>query len=405
MTALYRCGRTEQALSAYEDVRRTLRDELGVTPGPELRRVHQQILEHDAALEPVGPRGPELSAGARDEPAASAEVHLPATMTALVGREADLTRVEELLGTHRLVTLTGTAGTGKTRLAVEVARRVALQYPDGVWFIDLAPLTGGEPITEVVLSTIGGTPPTAGSADEAMRTALRGRRMLLIVDNCEHVLTEAAEVLVTMLSSGTALTVLTTSREQLELDGELIYPVEPLDPDESAIELFLERLRSAAPHTEATADTVELRERAVEICTALDGLPLAIELAAARARVFGLAEIRDQIRSDPTQLARIGRPGAATVAAVRAGLGAPPADPRGAARTPQARRAPGALRARRRGGHGRAAPGEGRRAAADAGQPLAPDLCPGPAARRTHVLPRAAGRGGALARTRGASAR
>src|SRR5689334_3791548 len=295
MTALYRCGRSEEALAAYEEVRRTLRDELGLTPGPELQKVQQQILEHDVAIDPPAPR------------TAAPDVHLPATMTALLGRDADLVRVEELLSAHRLVTLTGPAGTGKTRLAVEVARRSAARHPDGVHFVDLAPLSSGEPIAEVVLSAIGRTTATAGSAEEALRTAVRGRRMLLVVDNCEHVLAEAARVLTTVLGGGTAVTALATSREQLDLDGELIYPVAPLDPDDSAVELFLERLRAAAPHLE---DTPDLRERAAEICAALDGLPLAIELAAARARVYSLAEIKEQIDSDPTRLARIGRPGA-----------------------------------------------------------------------------------------------
>ena len=295
MTALYRCGRSEEALAAYEEVRRTLRDELGLTPGPELQKVQQQILEHDVAIDPTAP--------GTGEP----DVHLPATMTALLGRGADLTRVEELLSSHRLVTLTGPAGTGKTRLAVEVARRSAADHPDGVHFVDLAPITGGEPIAEVVLSAIGRMAATAGSAEEALRTAVRGRRMLLVVDNCEHVLAEAAGVLTTVLGVGTAVTALATSREPLDLDGELIYPVAPLALDDSAVELFLERLRAAAPHLENTPD---LRERAAEICAALDGLPLAIELAAARARVYSLAEIKEQIDSDPTRLARIGRPGA-----------------------------------------------------------------------------------------------
>ncbi|MCO1656482.1 AfsR/SARP family transcriptional regulator [Pseudonocardia humida] len=318
MVALYRCGRTEEALAAFEEVRAALRDELGLTPGPELQRLHEQILNHDAALAPRAPRaGTALAApaAAPAPPPRTPEVHLPVVMTALVGREADLTRVDGLLRTHRLVTLTGTAGTGKTRLAVEVARRCAERYPDGVWFVDLAPVAGGELIAETVLSTIGVTTTTAGSSHDALRTAVRGRRLLLLVDNCEHLLTDVAPVLTTLLDGGEELTVLATSREQLELDGELIYPVDPLglpdaaDGDSAAVELFLARLGTAAPQVVATADAQELRDRAVEICAGLDGLPLAIELAAARARVYSLEEIRDQIRFDPTQLARIGRPG------------------------------------------------------------------------------------------------
>lgn len=286
MTALHRCGRTEQALTVYEEVRRTLRDELGTAPGAELREVQRLILEG----EPTAPREP--------------EIHLPATMTALLGRESELAAVRGLLGEHRLVTLTGTAGTGKTRLAVEIARRAAAAYPDGVWFVDLAPVLAGEPVAEVVGATIGGTAATASSPGEALRTAVRGRRMLLVVDNCEHLLAEAAETVTTVLAAGTAVTVLATSREPLDLVGEVLYPVRQLAA--AGVELFVERLRAAAPELVITG---EVRERAAEICTDLDGLPLAIELAAARARVYSLDEIRDQVRTDPVRLARIGRPG------------------------------------------------------------------------------------------------
>lgn len=294
MTALHRCGRTEQALAVYAEVRRTLRDELGITPGAELREVQRQILE----------QGPELDSEPVAAPARQ-EIHLPATMTGLLGRESELDAVARLLGDHRLVTLTGTAGTGKTRLAVEVARRAAPAFSDGVWFVDLAAVEGGEPVAEVVGATIGGTAATAGSAEEALRTAVRGRRMLLVVDNCEHVLAEAAAAVTTVLGAGPTVTVLATSREPLDLDGEALHPVAPLDA--AGVELFVERLGTAVP---GLAVTDEVRERAAGICAALDGLPLAIELAAARARVYGLDEIRDQIRADPVRLARIGRPGA-----------------------------------------------------------------------------------------------
>ncbi|GAA1862604.1 hypothetical protein GCM10009836_48630 [Pseudonocardia ailaonensis] len=295
MTALHRCGRTDQALAVYEEVRRTLRDELGITPGAELREVQRQVLE--------GGSGPVPEAAPETRPQAQ-EIRLPATMTGLLGRESELGAVTGLLGDHRLVTLTGTAGTGKTRLAVEVARQVAPGYPDGVWFVDLAAVEAGGPVAEVVGATIGGTAATAGSAEEALRTAVRGRRMLLVVDNCEHVLAEAARAVTTVLGAGTAVTVLATSREPLDLDGEALYPVAPLAA--AGVDLFLERLHTAAP---ALAITGEVRERTAEICAALDGLPLAIELAAARARVYGLEEIRDQIRADPVRLSRIGRPG------------------------------------------------------------------------------------------------
>ena len=313
MVALYRVGRTESALRAFEEIRSILADELGLDPGPELQRLHQQILHHDAALGASEARA-EVAVAPR-EPTPAPEVRLPATMTELVGRASDLARLDDVLEEHRLVTLTGTAGTGKTRLALEVARGRATRYPDGVCFVDLAPVPSGALVAEAVLSVVGETAVTASSSREALRASVRDRRMLVLVDNCEHVLDDAALVVSTLLEGGPGVTVLATSREPLELDGEQIQPVEPLglsdapEGDSPAVELFLERLRTGAPQA-AAGDPAQLRARAAEICVGLDGLPLAIELAAARARAFSLLEIRDQIRSDPTQLARIGRPGA-----------------------------------------------------------------------------------------------
>lgn len=321
MMALYRSGRTEDALSAFEEIRSTLARDLGMSPGPELQQLHQRILRHDAGLGYVGPADPPARVAVP-----APDVRLPTTTSALVGREADLARVGELLAAHRLVTLTGTAGTGKTRLAVEVARRSAERYPDGVRFVDLASISSGDLVAEVVLSTVGATATAVGSPHEALRSSVQGRRMLLVVDNCEHVLSEAALVVSVLLGAGSDLTVLATSREYLELDGELILPIDPLGlpgatgDHSAAVDLFLERLEAGAPQTVATADPDDVRALAEEICVGLDGLPLAIELAAARARVYSLREIRDQVRSDPTRLARIGRPGTSRRQSLQAAL-------------------------------------------------------------------------------------
>ena len=328
MLASFRCGRTDQALATYRSARTLLLDEVGLEPGAELRELHARILADDATLR--GPSSPVAAAGngaaapggstRRDQAAAdrAVEIHLPARHTRLIGRDGERDRIVALLAAHPLVTVVGTAGCGKTRLALEVARTAASGFPDGVWAIDLTTAQGPDQVLPTITSALGLAVPTAGTWSDALRGSTRGRRMLLLLDNCEHVLDTAAELVDTLLVDGTELAVLATSREPLGIEGEVVWNLQPLplpvdgDPAEiresPAVTLFLERLEAADPMLgAAVADDPDRLELAARICRAVDGVPLAMELAAARVRAFSLAEIAEQVGTDPSALASIGR--------------------------------------------------------------------------------------------------
>lgn len=309
MLANHRCGRTDQALQVYQRARELLLDELGIEPGAELRELHQRILAEDPALAPA----PRPQPPAPPRPAREVEIHLPTRLNRLVGRTAELDRIGALLAEHRLVTLVGAAGCGKTRLAIEVGRAGAPGFPDGIWAVDLTPAAGPEQVLSTLTSALGIALPGTGTTTDALRSFTRGRSMLLVLDNCEHVLDAVAELVDDLLVEGSELTVLTTSREPLDLGDEVVFPLAPLPlaPDDGAeqpvtpaVELFLERL--AAMDAAAAADPATL-PLAEAICRAVDGVPLAIELAAARARAYSMAEIAGQVDADPSALARIGR--------------------------------------------------------------------------------------------------
>ena len=314
MLAAYRCGRTDQALATYRSARELLLDEVGVEPGAELRELHSRILAEDPGLLEAD------RANRNSRPPAApdrvVEIHLPVRHTRLIGRDGDRDRIAALLGEHPLVTIVGTAGCGKTRLSIEAARTAASEFPDGVWAVDLTAAQGGDEVLPTIASAVGLAVPTAGTSAEALRAFTRGRRMLLLLDNCEHVLDDAAGLVDTMLVDGTELAVLCTSRGALDVDGEVVWSLAPLplpDPgtdltDSPAVALFLERL-DAADRAVAAVVRADPRclELAARICRAVDGVPLALELAAARARAFTLHEIAQQVGTDPSALARIGR--------------------------------------------------------------------------------------------------
>ncbi len=283
LRALHRSGRTGEALDSFQELRRGLADELGLDPGPELTALHQAILTSDSAEDPPAP-GP--------RPIGPATT-LPAPVTDLIGRDHAVRRVRELLTTGRLVTITGSGGVGKTSVAVTVARALVDAYPDGVWLIDL---TGsGEP-AELVLSALSIPDTSAGSARERLATALRERRTLLVLDNCEHVIEPVAELAGALLSAAPDLRVLATSREPLRLRGEARFDLPPLDvPDtdepgrlarSAAVQLFLVRA-GLGPADSAIA---------AEVCRRLDGIPLALELAASRVPALGVAELAKRLQ-------------------------------------------------------------------------------------------------------------
>ena len=324
MLAHQRSGRTDQALASYVEARRLFLDEIGIEPGAELRALQARILDGDPSLAASRPE----PARAPDRPAA--EVHLPTRLPRLIGRDGERDRLAALTRTHRLVTVVGTAGCGKTRLAVDVARAAADGFPDGVWLVDLTAAPTGAQVVTTVTSALGLAPPATGSARDALRSFGRERRMLLLLDNCEHVLDAVAGVVGELLDHGAELAVLATSREPLEVDGEVVWPLDPLalpeqgsgDPDEDvrtapAVELFLERVavrdrrgRTAYGGVDGQVDGQfddVVVAQAVRICRAVDGVPLAIELAAARARAYSLDEIAVQVSADASALSSVGR--------------------------------------------------------------------------------------------------
>ncbi|MDT0352840.1 AfsR/SARP family transcriptional regulator [Pseudonocardia charpentierae] len=314
MWAYHCAGRTDRALTAYREVRALLRDELGVEPGAELRGVHARILAEDPV--PAGPcrRAADEVPPAVPVPVVPAAVRLPVRRTPLVGRDAELARLTGVVTAHALTTVVGTAGCGKTRLATEVARATAATFPDGVWYVSLTSAVDAAGVLDAVASAVGVAVPAAGSAPDALRTLTRERRMLLLLDNCEHVLDDAAQLVEDLLVEGSEMAVLATSREPLHVEGEHVEHLHPLalpapdarDPAAApAVALFLQRLPT--PPGRLTARSAEDLAYAAAIATAVDGVPLALELAAARARACTLAEITAQVTADPSSLARIGR--------------------------------------------------------------------------------------------------
>ncbi|MET0237845.1 MAG: BTAD domain-containing putative transcriptional regulator [Kibdelosporangium sp.] len=276
MRALTAAGRSAEALAVYERARQALADALGADPSSELAALHTAILRGDV---PALTGRPDVRRTLR------------AGLTSFVGRDADLAQVAKLVGDHRLVTLIGPGGSGKTRLATEAARAQLDQQPDGVWLVELAPVTAELP--RAVLSALG-IGESGGDPADQLVAALRARTALLVLDNCEHVIDAAARLAGRLLSDCPRLRILATSREPLGIIGEALWPVESLalppqhaDTTEAmsyaAVRLFADRASATRPGFEVTD---RVTPAIVRVCRALDGMPLAIELAAARMRVM-----------------------------------------------------------------------------------------------------------------------
>ncbi|MEU6667456.1 BTAD domain-containing putative transcriptional regulator [Streptomyces sp. NPDC046727] len=325
MRALYRSGHQGEALASYEELRTRLAGELGACPGPALSALHQAMLRQDPHLDTPAPADAaaprRLPSPARPEAApapaapAAAPAGLPVPLTALIGREAALARLSRLLTRQRLVTLTGPGGVGKTRLAVAAAQDIAsggpaAGQPDEAWFVEFAGVRSAtaDDLAEIVAATLGirddapSAPPATGTGTASpvhrLTAALRDRRTLLVLDNCEHIVAAAAELAGPLLRGAPRLRILTTSQEPLALAGETVFLVEPLrTPD--AVRLFTERAAACAPgfrlgsgDPDGTADGAGSDHAAVaEICRRLDGIPLALELAATRVRALGVREL------------------------------------------------------------------------------------------------------------------
>ncbi|MGW7355724.1 ATP-binding protein [Streptomyces sp. NPDC054802] len=291
--ALRDTGRAAQALAAYEEVRRELAGRLGADPGPELAALHAELLNPPAA--PAAPAG-----------------NLRARLTSFVGREPELREIRDDLARTRLVTLLGPGGAGKTRLSQEAAERAADHsgnpWPDGVWIAELAPVNDPSAVPEAVLTALGARKTVLrGTGAEELRAAdphgddplvrltehCARRRMLVLLDNCEHVVGAAAALAERLLETCPGVTVLATSREPLGVPGEQVRPVDPL-PEPMALRLLADRGAAARPGFRVDADA-ETATAAAEICRRLDGLPLAVELAAARLRMLTPRQIADRL--------------------------------------------------------------------------------------------------------------
>jgi predicted ATPase/DNA-binding SARP family transcriptional activator len=360
MRALYALGRQAEALAAYEHLRETLADRLGVDPSPELAKLHLALLRQSpdlATLHPTTPPSPSQAPTPAATPTPTPEPpytpspsaprrgNLPAQLTSFIGRESELEQVNNLLRNTRLVTLTGPGGAGKTRLAQECGARLGELATDGVWFAPLAAVADGADVAQTVLTSLGGenTVLLAEIALERvepvtprdrLHALLADRHLILILDNCEHVLDAVAELVDQLLSAAPRVRVLATSREPLALTGETLCPVTslalpPASPEllttppapqaddeylitnlspgptptpavpatESILEypsvqLFVERARAVRPSFHLTAANVA---PVIHICRALDGIPLAIELAAARLRSLSPQQVADRL--------------------------------------------------------------------------------------------------------------
>lgn len=217
--------------------------------------------------------------------------HLPQQLTSFVGRERELADIAALLSEHRLVTLTGSGGVGKTQTALHVAADAAQGFAGGAWFVDLAPLTSGEHVVTTIVHTTGISLPAGDDALEALGRALKAKRLLLVLDNCEHLVADVSRVATALLRVCPNVKILASSRQPLEVAGEQIYRLPSLDTA-SATELFVQRARTV---DESFALAPEHEPLVAEICDRLDGIPLAIELAASRAAVLSPKQISEKL--------------------------------------------------------------------------------------------------------------
>ncbi len=314
MTALYRCGRQAEALGAFHAARGRFVDELGIEPAQPLCELHEDILKHSIGLSP--PTQTTLAdQPVPPMPGARRDCRLPVPPNRTIGRDQDLVAVGGRLraGSVRLLTLTGPGGVGKTRLAVEAARAVQADFADGGRFVSLAAVHRPEGVPAAIVKALGIIVLSGETAEQAAERFLAAKHLLLIIDNLEQLLA-AAPFIARLLETCPSLTVLATSREPLALQAEERYPVSPLalpEPgthrdtqalaDGHAVRLFCERARVRDPNFELS----DANAAAVaEICRRVDGLPLAIELAAARCGLLSPIEIADRLET------ALGAPGA-----------------------------------------------------------------------------------------------
>ncbi|WP_433262089.1 BTAD domain-containing putative transcriptional regulator [Actinosynnema sp. CS-041913] len=315
LRALYGAGRQSEALAGFDELRERLAEELGLEPSAELVALRQSILERDPALAPFPSP---ITTTARPV------TNLPVPVSGLIGRDAAVVQVRALLEASRLVTLHGIGGVGKTRLALAVAHQVAEQYPDGVWLVELSTLDrpadhGFSAVANQVAGVLGVRDEVAAggrrmSQDGRLADALRTKQLLLVLDNCEHVVEEVARLSELILQAAPGVRVLATSQEPLGIAGERLWTVPPLTlprsperaAESGAVQLFVARATAAAPGFTLDDDTLAAVDA---ICRRLDGLPFALELAATRVRALGVHELAARL-ADRFAVLTVGNRGA-----------------------------------------------------------------------------------------------
>jgi predicted ATPase/DNA-binding SARP family transcriptional activator/DNA-binding CsgD family transcriptional regulator len=291
-------GQRLEALRQYERLRKMLARQLDTIPSDASRRVYEEIRAGRSLAAP-------FVCGTSEIPVDEARHNLPTPLTSFVGREKEVLEIKRSLSMTRLMTLTGAGGSGKTRLALEVARELVGAYPDGVWLVELAALSDPTLVARAVAATLGVREQPDRSLMQTLCSHLGSRRMLLVLDNCEHLVDAAAWLAKDLLHASPRLTILATSREPLGISGEIVWPVPTLslpDPEAAftledlmgseAVRLFVERARSRLPTFELTRENA----RAVAtICLELDGIPLAIELSTARMGALAVEQVAERL--------------------------------------------------------------------------------------------------------------
>jgi predicted ATPase/DNA-binding SARP family transcriptional activator len=294
MEALAGSGRQTEALRAYRSLELRLANEVGLEPSVELRRLEERILLQQEQLERPAPQT------AESNPVGS----LPARLTSLVGREHDLDEIAGLLEGTRLLTLTGAGGVGKTSLAIEAVRNVAAQYSGRVWLVDFSPLRDSTGVTAAVADALGVEGESGVPLQSAIAAALGRKRILLLLDNCEHVVDAVASLVLELLQAVPELSIICASRRSLGVDGESVYGVAPLGippatadvgklRDVASSRLLSQRAAAVSPGFEIT---IENAADVATICRRLNGIPLPIELAASNLRCMTIREVAECLR-------------------------------------------------------------------------------------------------------------
>ncbi len=297
MIALHGSGRTADALRVFGDLRRRLGSELGIEPSGQLRQLEQQLLVGESAM--LSTSEPEPCAAAPGRVG-----NLPTPLSSFVGRTDEIREISELLSTTRLVSLLSFGGVGKTRLAIEVAANLTDRFVDGVWFVDLVPITEAILLPDTFIAGVG-LPATGNRDPEAyLLSQLATRNALIVVDNCEHLVDDVGDLVGRLVRAAPDVRVLTTSRLSLGVRDEVIWHVQPLAVATSAFELFSQRARLVRP-----GFLVDDSNRGVieQICERLDGIPLAIELASARLKTMTVNQVADHLEDRFRLLTRADR--------------------------------------------------------------------------------------------------